>query len=441
MKNTQINLNTMLTRVNNFGVAHGVTRPTWALFLCLLWLATTFTAYAAPWVTNVTTLVSGTNVTIKYAISDASFNSANVYVLVSPDSGNTWAVPATNFSGTYGQGVAVSSTLTTNTVVWNAGTDWPGTNDTHCRVRVVACDNGMVMIPAGSYLRGNPPALGDSDITDAPQYSVFINPFLMDSNLVTYSQWQTVYNWAITNGYSFDNPGWGKSPNHPVVNINWYDAEKWCNARSEMEGVTPAIILSGSTTTPPTNYIRTGHGPDYDYGLCMWGTNGSPNGYRLPTEAEWEKAARGGLNGQRFPWGYKDTIDVTNANYHPYSPLTYDTAGYTGYNQLWYYLNQPFTSPVGSCAPNGYGLFDMAGNVNEWCWDSYSSTSYQPGQTNPSTGAATSSGGRIGSSYDSGVIRGGSWYDAADKARCANRGQLVFTNALNTVGFRCVRGF
>ena len=438
MKNTQINLNTRLTRVNNFGGAHGVACPASALFLCLLWLATTYTAFAAPWVTNVTTSVSGTNVTIKYAISDTNFNSANVYVLVSPDSGNTWAVPATNFSGTFGRGVAVSATLATNTIVWNAGTDWPGTNDNNCRVRVVACDNGMVMIPAGSYNRGDNL---DSE-SDAPVYSVFINAFLMDSNLVTYGQWQTVYNWAITNGYSFDNPGSGKGANYPVVNINWFDAVKWCNARSEMEGVEPEYEDYGVSASQ-WNTMRSGRGgyigvQCLSYYFLLY--DPSLNiGYRLPTEAEWEKAARGGLSGQRFPWG--NTISESQANYMgaTNNGYSYDL-GPNGYNSIGSVGGtSPATSPVGSFPANGYGLFDMAGNVNEWCWDNYGSTNYTSGQTNPPGGYYDIGGYENTNSYC--VIRGGSWTNFASVARCANRGQLVFTNALNTVGFRCVRGF
>jgi formylglycine-generating enzyme required for sulfatase activity len=414
------------SKILNHG-AHGVKRPA-AVFLavCALWLAATFAAQAAPCVTNITTAVSGTNVTINYTLSDSNFTSANVYVIVSADHGSNWTVPATNFSGAVGQGLAVSSTPVVNQVVWNAGTDWPGQYSTGCRARVIASDNGMVLVPAGSYLRGNPPALGDSDITDAPQYSVFVNPFLMDNNPVSYAQWQTVYNWATNHGYSFDNPGSGKAWNHPVVNISFYDAMKWCNARSEMEGITPAYWAGANCfrTAYPTSQMG---GESLGVGACF-------NGYRLPTEAEWEKAARGGLSGQRFPWG--NTISETQANYNANSSISYDTGPNTGYNPNYDTGGYPYTSPVGSFATNGYGLFDMAGNVQEWCYDYYGATSYTSGQINP---------GINNFFYFLGgenvVTRGGSWTNLASVARSAARSQAGMTNAFNTVGFRCVRGF
>lgn len=152
--------------------------------------------------------------------------------------------------------------------------------------------------------------------------------------------------------------------NDPVVYVSWYGAAAYCNWRSEQEGREPA------------------------YSLSTWQRDPSKNGYSLPTESQWEYAARGGLSGTRFPWG--DEINHDYANYQANgSAFAYDTSPSTTWtaHPTWGDGIFPYTSPNGTFVPNGYGLYDMAGNVSQWCNDLYGAYT-SSGKTNP-TGPAT----------------------------------------------------
>jgi formylglycine-generating enzyme required for sulfatase activity len=271
---------------------------------------------------------------------------------------------------------------------------------------------GMVLIPAGSFTMGD---TLDGE-TDARPTNVSVSAFYMDTNLVSYSQWQAVYDWATNAGYGFANAGAGNATDNPVQTVDWYDCMKWCNARSHEAGLTPVYY----TDTGMTEVYTNGENANV---FAHW----TANGYRLPTEAEWEKAARGGLSGQRFPWG--DTISESQANYFSTNSFAYDL-GPEGYNTNFDTGSFPYTSPVAYFAPNDYGLHDMAGNVFEWCWDWYGTPYGQPAKTNP-----TGTGSGI---YR--VFRGGAWNFLPVSLRTAYRGWNVPQFAYYVVGFRCVRG-
>jgi len=278
---------------------------------------------------------------------------------------------------------------------------------------------GMSLIPAGDFMMGD--TFSEGAFEERPPHTVSVSAFYMDRYEVTKALWDDVLAWAATNGYFFNVAGTGKATNHPVHSIDWYDAIAWCNARSEREGLSPCYTNASGAV------YRDAPGNSFDGG-CNW----SANGYRLPTEAEWEKAARGGVAGQRFPWG--GTISHSNANYYA-SPTdySYDVNPAEDYHPAFSSGIFPYTSPVGSFAPNGFGLYDMAGNIMEWCWDWYGGSYYNNSPSTDPRGPAIGDSGAK-------VLRGGAWSSDAYSLRVAWRYFLNLDSADSQYGFRCVRG-
>ena len=257
-----------------------------------------------------------------------------------------------------------------------------------------ATPSGMSYIPAGTFIMGN------NSLTGAPEHSVTVSAFYMGQTEVTFDEWSNVYWWAISRGYSFDNAGQDSGYVSPVTNVSWWDAIKWCNAKSEKEGLTPCYYTSDRLSS--WSVYRTGQ-KDLTNAMVNW----NATGYRLPTEAEWERAARGGLTGKLYPNG--NTLTSNDANF-------YDST-----------IGSSWLTSVCSYAPNGYGLYDMSGNVWEWCWDrsgTYSGVSVDPKGDDAAAARRFRGGGYL---YDS-LRCTVSWRDGDMPAHISGNG-----------GFRVVR--
>ena len=242
-------------------------------------------------------------------------------------------------------------------------------------VKTVVTPTGveMALIPAGTFIMGDDH--GDDD--QRPAHRVTLSAFYMDCREVTQSSFQ-----ALTG----NNPARFKDPNKPVESASWRAAIKYCNLRSAREGLKPCYAL--------------------DSGACDF----SAGGYRLPTEAEWEYACRAGSDSAA-----------------PAGALA---------EQAWFKANAAQTThAVGQKRPNAWGLYDMLGNVSEWCNDRYSENAYAaPATTDPCGPDAG----------DERVLRGGNWRSGEDHCRPAARageapGLADVCFGYDGYGFRCVK--
>lgn len=384
--------------------------------MCLLFGCWAVASAAPPVVSNVrASQAPGTKlVDIYYDLSDSDGGTQSIEVRVSADGGLTYSVPATSLSGAVGSGVALGAG---KFVRWNAGVDFGGNFIDRCKVRITATDGnlpsapaGMMAIPAGVF------QMGDTlDGAGSPTANISIDQFYIDRTEVSKGLWDQVRGPAVANGFSI---GVGSSNNgalHPVHTITWYDAVKWCNARSLADGLVPCYY----TDTAQTVIYKTGN-VDITAAMVKW----SANGYRLPTESEWEKAARGGLTNKRFPWG--DTITHGQANYYSSTSYAYDTSPTRNYHPTY----GSGTAPCGSFSANGFGLYDMAGNLFEWTWDFQGGTLGTPSATNP-TGPVSGS---------SRLLRGGYWDNVAYYCRAGYRAYGYYPSSSNYyIGFRSIR--
>lgn len=291
----------------------------------------------------------------------------------------------------------------------------------------------MALVPAGSFVMGD--TFGDDLLAkETPLHSVSISGFLMDRRLVSKALWDDVKVWGLTNGYTFTNAGSGKGLTHPVYGVNWFDAVKWCNARSQKESLSPCYYTDESFLAT----LKEGE-PFQVY--VKW----NANGYRLPTEAEWEKAARGGVSGKRFPWG--DVITHNNANYNSRTNQHYDISQTRGFHPSYDASpnNYPYSNPVDAFPQNEYGLHDMAGNLRQWCWDRFRGDWYQDVEASQDN----TRGPSYGDSSANRAMRGGSFGHDAYGLRSSCRDWslpgvpapgLGFTPEMKPYSFRCVRG-
>ncbi|MBL9157644.1 MAG: SUMF1/EgtB/PvdO family nonheme iron enzyme [Verrucomicrobiales bacterium] len=383
------------------------------ILLSILFCLVSRPCQAVPLVTNLTAGQRPGTMLVDIGFDLFSFGGVpcSVRLEFSIDGGITWA-PALTATGDIGEPVSPGSA---REIVWNAGVDWVGRYSDRVRFRVKANDvltPGLSFIPSGTFQMGN--TSGDTDVA-SPPVTVSLSSFYLSQLETTKAQWDEVRNWAAVNGYTDLPVGGGKAANHPVHSVSWFDAVKWCNARSEREGLTPCYRS--------------------DFGVLRYdvfppSVDWTANGYRLPTEAEWERAARGGGEGFRFPHG-TDFISHNEANYFATGTTHGNESGESGYHPSYRTGLQPYTSPVGSFAANAFGLKDMSGNIWELCWDSYSSTYY-----NSISGAVNPRGPTTAFSR---VRRGGSWRDASFSARASARGSVSSTGGANSLGFRVAR--
>ena len=255
----------------------------------------------------------------------------------------------------------------------------------------------MVFVKGGTFTMGCTSEQRDCDDDESPTFEATVSDFYLGRYEVTFEEYDAFC--AATGREKPDDHGWGRGK-RPVINVCWYDAVEYCNWLSEQQGLTPYYAIDKSRKDPNND------NSDDDLKWLVTPKVGA-NGYRLPTEAEWEYAARGGAQSKGYKYAGSDNLDEV----------------------AWYWKNSGGkTHPVGEKKPNELGLHDMSGNVHEWCWDwkgAYTSAS----KTNPR-------GPEKGSNR---VDRGGSWLSNPQYCRVAPRSSGTPTIRYGDVGFRLAR--
>ncbi|MCL2765774.1 MAG: formylglycine-generating enzyme family protein, partial [Treponema sp.] len=289
-------------------------------------------------------------------------------------------------------------------------------------VNVELLANEMVLIPAGTFTMGSPenePGRGDNEM----QYQVTLsNGFYMGKYAVTQEQYEAVMG---------SNPSWFTIANsrdpldddvqerRPVESVNWYHAIAFCNRLSILEGLTPVYSVEGISNNDANAWLHssvpTEINPAWDAVTADW----DADGYRLPTEAQWEYACRAGTT-TAFNWG-TNQITSDQANFNATSTL---------YNGSPAGVYREATTEVGRFPANAWGLYDMHGNVFEWCWDGYGT--YPSGSVSDPKGMVSSPGR---------VFRGGAFNSSGQSPRSAFRVSHSPSSRFNSGGFRLVRPY
>ena len=316
----------------------------------------------------------------------------------------TWTEAGTTSAGALGAQSHNMTFTPTDTANYHTVTD-----DVNIRVLLGV---EMVSVSGGSFQMGkNLGTVQDTTHVDVtPVHTVTLSGFSIGKYQVTQEQYQTVMGSNPSNFKTGVTTGEIQN-RRPVEMVSWYDAVVFCNKLSIAEGLTPAYRISDSTNPDDWGTVPTSS--DVTWNAVTIDNNA--DGYRLPTEAQWEYAAKGG--------------DPTTAGWVGYTYAGSNTVG----DVAWYTSNSgSATHEVGKKAPNGLGLYDMSGNVREWCWDWYVATY-------PSSEAQTDPTGASSGSYR--VDRGGNWGSSVGNVRSASRNNYNPSFRFNYLGFRLVRSY
>ena len=254
--------------------------------------------------------------------------------------------------------------------------------------------NDLILINGGTYLMGSPETEVQRE-TDEVQHEVTVSDFYIGRYEVTQKEYEEVMG---------ENPSNFEGENLPVENVTWYEAIEYCNKLSEKEGLTPVYTIDGENIS--------------------W--DRSANGYRLPTEAEWEYAARAGTTS---PFNTENSISDEEANYYGHYPYGIEENYFTQENlETEPGQYRQTTVEVDSFSPNKWGLYNIHGNVAEWCFDYYGAYDLEntDNPSGPTTGTLR-------------VNRGGGWNDYAKHLRCAYRASTTPDQKMSNIGFRVVR--